>query len=201
MSRDDNKSLSTAVKFGCADCATGQNQCHRSATQNPPRGIPAVSRKSCASCWLADFRHSEQLESEAEPGHERRVIVARIRARKKTRQPHFEFAALLSIRVLDAGCGQDSQFCLESSPAVSNGLSEFRVLCRKTGFNNSPWLRKSPGTYTMLQNEKSSCHYNFAAFREQKPVQKSLQNDPNVAQSFEKNPATCGTQPVRRAGT
>ena len=53
----------------------------------------------------------------------------------------------------------------------------------------------------MLQNEKSSCHYNFAAFREQEPVQKSLQNDPNVAQSFEKNPATCGTQPVGRAGT
>ena len=49
--------------------------------------------------------------------------------RKKTRQPHFEFAAFISIRVLDAGFGRDSQFCLESLPAESNGLSEVRLQC------------------------------------------------------------------------
>ena len=50
-------------------------------------------------------------------------------ARKKTRHPHFEFAAFMSIRVSDAGFGRDSQFCLESLPAESNGLSEFRLKC------------------------------------------------------------------------
>lgn len=104
--------------------------------------------------------------------------------KQKTRQPHFEFAALISIRVLDAVARRDSQFCLES--LACSIKRPFRVQVAP--------LKRSPQQFTLAdettRNEHNSternslCHQKSAAFSEPAPSQKTLQNSPPEVRCF-----------------